>query len=111
MQAAAASTPLLHTLTSTQEAEPIADEKLLLVTVCVLNDLSLAYIVSAYQITQVEIIKRLRILDRMGVIELLPGDRIRRRARRDFDWLADGPIRHYFSTQGLKDFLNDPFDD
>jgi hypothetical protein len=56
-----------------------------------------------------EVVKRLRILDRMGVIELLPGDRIRRRAKRDFDWIPDGPIRTFFAKQGLPDFLAGPF--
>lgn len=110
-QTAAAATPRLHTLTQSQEAELIADEKLLLVTVCALNDLPIAYIVCTYRLTQAEVMKRLRILDRMGLIELLPGDRIRRRVRRDFDWLVEGPIRRYFSTQGLSDFLRNPSDD
>ena len=111
LQTAAASTPPLHTLTSAQEADLVADEKLLLVTVCALNHLPLAYMVEGYQITSSEVIKRLRILDRMGLIELLPGDRIRRRVRRDFDWLPGGPIREYFATQGLKDFVSGPFSD
>ncbi len=46
----------------------------------------------------------------MGIIELLPGDRIRRRAKRDFEWIPDGPIRNFFSKQGLNDFLQGPFD-
>jgi transcriptional regulator with XRE-family HTH domain len=110
MQTAAASAQRLTTLTPSQESELVADEKLLLVTVCALNDLSIAYMLETYQITTVEVLKRLRILDRMGLIELLPGDRIRRRVRRDFDWLADGPIRQYFATRGMKDFLSHRFD-
>ena len=45
----------------------------------------------------------------MGIIDLLPGERIRRRAKRDFDWNPEGPIRIYFAEQGLPDFLNGPF--
>ena len=45
----------------------------------------------------------------MGIIELLPGDRIRRRAKRDFDWIPDRPIRNFFSSKGLNDFLEGPF--
>jgi hypothetical protein len=49
-----------------------------------------------------------------GMIEELTnrraGDRIRRRAKRDFDWIPDGPIRNFFSKQGLNDFLEGPFD-
>jgi len=102
--------PELDTLTSAQEAELVSDEKMLLVTVCALNQWTIAEMVSLYRITEAETIRRLRILDRMGVIELLPGDRIRRRARRDFDWLPAGPIKQYFSKQGVGDFLGDSFD-
>jgi transcriptional regulator with XRE-family HTH domain len=110
LQKSAASVAQLHTLSHAQEAQLIADDKLLLVTVCALNDLSIEYIADTYHLARQEIIKRLRILDLMGVIELLPGDRIRRRVRRDFDWLPDGPIRRYFSQASLDDFLHVPFD-
>ena len=110
VQTAASSVPELDTLTSAQEAELVSDEKMLLVTVCALNQWTVAEMLSLYRITEAETIRRLRILDRMGVIELLPGDRIRRRARRDFDWLPAGPIKQYFSKQGVGDFLSDSFD-
>lgn len=110
VQMAASSVPELHTLTSAQEAQLVSDEKLLLVTVCALNHWTVDEMVGWYRISAVEAVKRLRILDRMGVVELLPGDRIRRRARRDFDWLPDGPIKHYFAAQGVGDFLSGPFD-
>ena len=107
--AAAASVPELDTLTHAQEAELVSDEKLLLVTVLVLNHWTTADIVAHYQLTVAEVVRRLRLLDRMGVIELLPGDRIRRRARRDFDWLPNGPIKNYFARQGFNDFVLGPF--
>jgi transcriptional regulator with XRE-family HTH domain len=109
-QAAASTVPPLEALTSEQEAVLVSDEKLLLVAVCALNHWSLDDIVSAYQLTKMEVVKRLRILDRLALIELLPGDRIRRRAKRDFDWIADGPIRRYFAQQGMAEFLAGPFE-
>jgi hypothetical protein len=87
----------------------VSDDKLLLVAVCALNHWSLSDITDVYQMTKLDAVKRLRILDRLGLIELLPGDRIRRRAKRDFDWIPDGPIRNYFSKQVLSDFLEGPF--
>src|ERR1700722_3000801 len=110
LQTAASSVPELDTLTNAQEAQLVSDEKLLMVTVLALNHWSVVDMVNWYHISAAEVVKRLRILDRMGVIELLPGDRIRRRARRDFDWFPNGPIKHYFSTQGVGDFLSGPFD-
>ena len=109
LQESTSSLPPLDTLTREQEAQLVSDDKLLLVAVCSLNHWSLTEITSLYTIPKLEAVKRLRILDRMGIIELLPGDRIRRRAKRDFDWIPDGPIRSYFSKQGLNDFLAGPF--
>jgi len=109
LQESTSSLPPLATLTREQESQLISDDKLLLAAVCSLNHWSLSDITDVYQITMLEAVKRLRILDRMGIIELLPGDRIRRRAKRDFDWIPDGPIRNYFSKQGLSDFLEGPF--
>jgi transcriptional regulator with XRE-family HTH domain len=110
LQAAASSIPELNTLTYAEESQLVGDEKLLLVTVCALNNWTVADMVGWYDLTLLETVKRLRILDLMGLIELLPGDRIRRRARRDFDWLPNGPIKHYFSQQGVSDFVSGPFD-
>jgi transcriptional regulator with XRE-family HTH domain len=110
LQESASSLPPLDTLTREQEAQLVSDDKLLLVAVCSLNHWSLSDIISVYDIPKQETIKRLRILDHLGLIELLPGDRIRRRAKRDFDWIPDGPIRNFFSKQGLNDFLEGPFD-
>ena len=53
--------------------------------------------------------KYLLVLDRMSVIELLPGDRIRPLVARDFDWLPNGPIRRYFIEHALGDFLGSGF--
>jgi transcriptional regulator with XRE-family HTH domain len=109
LQESTSSLPPLDVLTREQEAQLISDDRLLLVAVCSLNHWSLSDITNVYDIPKQEAVKRLRILDRLGLIELLPGDRIRRRAKRDFDWIPDGPIRNYFSKQGLSDFLEGPF--
>ena len=49
-------------------------------------------------------------LDRIGMIELLPANRIRLRVKRDFDWLQKGPIRQFFFKRGINDFLSGEFD-
>jgi hypothetical protein len=43
-------------------------------------------------------------------VQLLPGDRARRRVRRDLDWRPNGPIKRFFRQQGLADFLKHSFD-
>jgi hypothetical protein len=95
LRESASSLPPLDILTREQETQLVADHSLLLVAVCSLNHWTLTDITNNYALTNIEVVKKLRILDRMGIIELLPGDRIRRRAKRDFDWIPDGPI-HLF---------------
>ncbi|HUD24353.1 MAG TPA: transcriptional regulator [Burkholderiaceae bacterium] len=110
VQESAAAAPRLQTLTPEQERRLVSDPKLLLVAVCALNNWSLDDITTAYRFTQAECLKRLLLLDRMGLIELLPGNRVRPKVARDFDWLPHGPIRHFFRTQGQPEFLAGSFD-
>ncbi|MES2127282.1 MAG: helix-turn-helix transcriptional regulator [Pseudomonadota bacterium] len=109
-QEAAASSLQLHVLTRKQETQLVSNETLLLVAVCALNHWTLAGIVAAYRLDTPACLKHLLVLDRMGLIELLPGDRIRLRIARDFDWLPDGPIRRYFLQQGLGEFVDSRFE-
>ena len=106
LNASAGTAAKVRTLTEAQEAQLVADMSLLLVAVCAFNHWSAQDIVAAYRLSKPDCLKHLLALDRMGVIELLPGDRIRLRVARDFDWLPDGPIQRFFVGQGLSDFLD-----
>lgn len=108
-QEAAAGGGRLRTLDETQERELVSDEKLLLVAVCVLNHWTVSDITDTYALTQAQVVGRLAKLDRLRLIHLLPGNRIRLNVARDFDWLPRGPIRHYFWRQGMGDFLGGGF--
>ena len=110
MQVAADVVPKVQALELRQETQLIADTELLLVAVCALNHWSMHEMLSAYQITPAACLKHLLTLDRIGLIELLPGNRIRLCVARDFDWLPDGPIRRFFREEGLDDFLAASFD-
>lgn len=106
---AAASESRLHALTEGQERELVSDEKLLLVAVCVLNEWILEDVLAAYRLSEAECVQRLIKLDRLRLIDFLPGNRIRLNVARDFDWRPNGPIRAFFRTQGLEDFLQSNF--
>lgn len=101
--------PRLHTLTENQERELVSDLRLLLVAVCALNHWTLGEMVATYRLTEPECLERLLRLDRLGLIDLLPGNRIRINVARNFDWLPNGPIRRYFQAEGQADFLNSAF--
>ena len=106
---AAVSESRLHTLTEAQEKELVSDTRLLVVAVCVLNQWEIKDIVGAYRLSEAECIQRLVKLDRLRLITLLPGNRIRLNVARDFDWRPQGPIRTWFQSQGLSDFLRSNF--
>lgn len=110
-QEAAASGHRLHRLTMAQEKELVSDIKLLLVAVCALNHWTFDDIVGRYRLSKAECLKKLLHLDRLGLINLLPGNRIRLNVARDFDWIAHGPIKQYFREQSLHDFLDSAFID
>jgi transcriptional regulator with XRE-family HTH domain len=102
---ASADVPRVSQLTEKQERALIADSSLLLVAVCALNHWTLPQIVATYSLSDAQCLKRLLHLDRLGLIALLPGNRIRATVTRDFDWLPNGPIQRFFSEQGQDDFL------
>lgn len=111
VQEAASSEPQLKTLSVAQEDELVADRKLLLVAVCALNHWTLDEIVGSYRLSAAECLQRLLRLDRLRLIDLLPGNRVRPNVTRDFDWLQNGPIRQFFKAQGQGDFLDNDFID
>jgi transcriptional regulator with XRE-family HTH domain len=97
-------------LTLEQEKHLVSDPKLLLVAVHALNQLSFEEIVDWYRLTRAECVQLLTRLDKLGIIELLPNNRIRVRVARDFAWLPDGPIQQYFRAQVQADFFRSHFD-
>lgn len=97
----------IRTLSLEQETELVSDERLLLVAVCALNQWRMEEILATYALTEPECLKCLLRLDRIGLIRLLPGNRIRLTVTRDFAWLLNGPIQRYFRQQCQTDFLAD----
>jgi DNA-binding Xre family transcriptional regulator len=97
-------------LAPSQEKELVADPKLLLVAVHALNHWTLDDIVATYTLSKAECIRLLARLDRLGIIDLMPNNRIRVRVARTFGWIADGPIQNYFRAQVQGDFFKSRFD-
>jgi len=101
--------PRLTCLTEKQEGELVASPTLLLLAVCVLNHWTFEQIVATYDVTAAACVQGLLRLDRLGLIRLLPENKVRLKVARDFSWLPDGPIHRYFRSQVQADFLNAPF--
>lgn len=96
-------------LTEEQERELVNDPRLLLVAVSVRNHLDFEDIISHYDISETECIRCLARLDRLKIIDLLPGNRIKLRVDENFRWLRGGPIDQFFERQIKAQFLKSRF--
>ena len=99
----------LNELTEPQERELVSDIKLLLVALALLHRWTFEEILSTYQITEIEGIRLMARLDRMGVIELLPRNQVRLRVSRNFGWLPNGPIQRFFEEHVQNDYFRSRF--
>lgn len=99
----------LQQLTYEQEREITGDVILTLVAVCVLNRWTMQEILDYYRITETECVRHLARLDRLKVIELLPGNRIRLLVAPNFSWRENGPIQQFFQQKIAQEFFNTHF--
>lgn len=97
-------------LTFEQEEELVSDRKLLLVTVCAFNFWTYEEILRYYKISEHELIRYCAKLDKMKIIELLPGNRFKRLIDPNFQWISDGPIQRFFRETIQDDFFHSQFD-
>lgn len=100
----------IQQLSSEQETQLVADLRLLLVALAVLNRWRFEQILMTYSFSAAELIQLLAQLDRMGFIELQPRNRVRLRVSADFAWRAGGPIQGFFEQQAQQEFFQSSFD-
>ncbi|MCR9278653.1 MAG: winged helix-turn-helix domain-containing protein [Pseudomonadaceae bacterium] len=99
----------LSQLSEAQEQALVADEALLLAAVCVLNRWRMQDLQDVYGFSEPEAVGLLTRLDALGLIELLPGNRIKLRSARNFSWRPFGPIHQYFVREHQNQFLGGRF--
>ena len=104
------SQPLLQELTQAQEKAVVSDKKLLLAAICVLSQWTLEQMTATYRISEAECIQCLAQLDRIGIIELRPGNRYRLKLAKTFRWRAHGPVMEFFREHALLDYFAGGFD-
>ncbi len=97
-------------LSRLQEKTIASDRVLLLVTVCVLNRWTIKDILKNYKLEETAVIHHLATLDKMKLIDLLPGNRIKVLASSNFHWIENGPIQHFFQEKVSQDIFNSRFD-
>lgn len=100
---------LVNEMTWEQEEELVTDIRMLLVTLRLFNGWTVAQILATYQLTEHEIVQVLARLDRMKVLELMPGNRVRLLISQNFAWISNGPIQRFFETQVQSEFFASHF--
>ena len=96
-------------LTLAQESQLIADPKLLFMTWLVLIRTPFEEMVQEYYFTEREALQYLIRLDRLKVIELQPGNRVRLLVSRHFAWRAGGPVQKHIHQKMLREFFASAF--
>lgn len=102
--------PPLAVLSAEQEQALVGDPALMLALYLVLNRWSQDEVLARYRFTEPEWVLLLARLDRLGMIELLPGNRTRSRTARNFRWRRDGPMQRFFQHRLLPRFFARDFD-
>lgn len=101
---------LTDQLTLEQEKELVADVKLLLMAHFLMNKLEFEDIIRIYDISETEGIRLLAKLDRMKIIELQPGNRVRLMISKHFRLLPGGPIQRFYEKVVQGEFFDSHFD-
>lgn len=101
--------PPVTVLSLEQEREIARDLPLLMVAVSVISGFSYEDLLNYYTLDEYTLIQKLAHLDRLKLIELQPGNRIRRRIAPNFHWLPDGPIQQFFLKHVAQEFFASKF--
>jgi AcrR family transcriptional regulator len=96
-------------LTLTQEREIVADPRLLFITWLLLGRMPFEEITRLYRLSEREVLGCLIRLDRLKVLELQPGNRVRLLVSRRFSWRPGGPVQRYIHQRLLREFLGSSF--
>ncbi len=97
-------------LSLAQEREVVADPRLFLITWLVLNRTPFEHIVREYALAERDVVRYLIRLDRLRIIDLLPGNRVKLLVDRHFTWRADGPVQAYLFERLLREFFATRFE-
>ena len=89
--------------------ELVKDEKLLCMAHALLNKWTFEEVIQTYEISEHEAIRFMAKLDKMKLIEMLPGNRYKLLVSRKFSWIPGGPIQRFFEKQLQSDFFNSSF--
>lgn len=108
---AAVEEPRMEQLSADLERELVGDIRLLLVAYCLVNYWTVDEILERYDLSSGAALQLLARLDRMKLIELQPGNRVRLLISNNFSWQKNGAIERFFRSQVQAEFLDNNFND
>jgi len=97
------------TLDTRQETALAGDTILLSYFYLLLNGWKIGRIAKRFALEKPRQIRLLAKLDRLGLIELQPGNRVRLLTARRIQWQRDGPVRRLYEREVKQAFLHDKF--
>ncbi len=101
--------PKLSQLTQEQEEELISNKKLLLIAVCARDGWSFHDIITQYSIDELECVRLLARLDKLKMLQLLPGNKFKLLIAQDFRWIPGGPLEKFMNRNVIVEFLDGDF--
>jgi DNA-binding Xre family transcriptional regulator len=100
---------LITELSEAQERALVGNQRLLLVGLLALSHWTAEEIVTVYRLTEAQVVRLLAQLDALGIIDLLPGNRIKLRLARNFAWRKGGPLQQFFEARVQAQFFDSSF--
>jgi len=95
-------------LTESQEKGLVADERLLLVAVLVMNNWTMAEIIEHFDMQEVECKQHLHALEKLKLIKV-GLTRVKLLIDQNFNWISNGPIERFYQQSIQSDFLDASF--
>ena len=96
-------------LSTEQERFLLNDRKLLIFLYFLVNGWSVSLIKEQYDYSTTEAVRMLAKLERLGLLERHPNDRVRMHISKNIFWQTNGPLWQAYHTLFIEDFMDDPF--
>lgn len=93
-----------------QESALAKDERLLSVFWLLQNDWRFAEVLDAFAISRAQLTGACARLEKLGLIDWRPGDRVRLKVAKDFSWRPGGPVKKVYGRRVMQEFLQGRFE-
>ncbi len=101
----------IELMSEEQERKIVQDEKMLTVSFLVYHGWTFEEILKYFRFTEPELIGKLTLLDKLGLIELLPKNRIRLKVAHNLSWRKGGPVQRFYVEHFQGSFMKSFFRD